>query len=126
MEKARAGPSYWLTHQRASVKVIHFTIIVVLKGPGAGMAPVSPSFLAQVGRTLPEDGAVWGAYLDVAEAHAGVVTASNRNISFLAEIVRASEKQVVVEVDVDVWPPHGNLQLVPNARPDRAGNRLDL
>ena len=95
-------------------------------GSVAGMAPVSLSFLGQVGRAFPEDGAVRGGYLDVAETSPGGLKASNRDRSRLAEIVRAIEEQVVIELHADAWSAQEDLQLVPFVRLDRAGLRPNI
>ena len=80
---------------------------------GAGITPLSMSFLGQVGRAFPENGAVRGGYLDIAETSPGGGIASGLDQSFLAEIIRAIEEQMNVEVDADARSPQGYLHLVP-------------
>src|SRR4051794_10205709 len=99
-------------------------MIVSPVAPAAGLAPGLPSLLGQVGWAFPEDGAVWGRDLDVAEP-SGAVEKAKRDGSSPTEIVRVGNEPVAIELDADVRPSQGDLHLVPLERLDGAGSRLE-
>ena len=118
-----ADPKYWTTHAWVFAKVDYqFTIIVVPVAPGVGSAP-RDHFLGRSGgpsqRTLPS-----GAVTLISRNSHHLVLAANRDRSFLAEVVRAVEELMAVELDADALPSQGNL-LFCTTRPGRIVAEID-